>query len=79
MNDIHFVVEEAPEGGWTARALAADIFTEADELSELHACLRDAVSCHFDEGERPALIHIHINRREVIAAWGCPEASPVLA
>ena len=30
MNEIVFVVEQAPEGGFTARALGESIFTEAD-------------------------------------------------
>ena len=29
MNEIIFLVEEAPEGGYTARALGYSIFTEA--------------------------------------------------
>jgi hypothetical protein len=48
--ELIFVVEEAPEGGYTARALNASIFTEADSLADLHAQIRDAVRCHFDEG-----------------------------
>ena len=36
MSEIIFLVEEAPEGGVTARALGESIFTEADNLSELH-------------------------------------------
>ncbi len=68
MTDIHFVVEDAPEGGYLARAIGADIFTEADDLNALHAQLRDAVRCHFDPAERPSLIHLHITREEVIAA-----------
>lgn len=43
-------VEEAPEGGYTARALGDSIFTEADTLAELREAVRDAVRCHFDEG-----------------------------
>ena len=31
MNEILFIVEEAPEGGLTARALGESIFTEADD------------------------------------------------
>ncbi|WP_296807083.1 2-oxoisovalerate dehydrogenase [Thiocapsa sp.] len=68
MTDIHFVVEDAPEGGYLARAIGADIFTEADDLNTLRAQLRDAVRCHFDPVERPGLIHLHITREEVIAA-----------
>jgi hypothetical protein len=32
MSEVIFVVEEAPEGGYTARALGVSIFTEADTL-----------------------------------------------
>lgn len=58
MNEVIFLVEDAPEGGYTARALGASIFTEADDLAELHAQVRDAVHCHFDEGERPSVVHL---------------------
>lgn len=68
MTEIHFIVQEAPEGGFVARAMGADIFTEADDLPGLHAQVRDAVHCHFDEGERPSLIRLHITREEVLAA-----------
>jgi hypothetical protein len=67
MNEIIFVVEEDPEGGYTARALGASIVTEADDLPSLHANVRDAVLCHFDEGEAPAIIRLHFVRDEVIA------------
>lgn len=68
MSEIHFVVEEAPEGGWLARAVGVDIVTEADDLPGLHAQLRDAVRCHFDEADRPRLIRLHITREEVLTA-----------
>jgi hypothetical protein len=29
MSELIFIVEEAPEGGFTARALGASVFTEA--------------------------------------------------
>ena len=67
MSEVIFVVEEAPEGGYTARALEASIFTEADTLAELHAKVRDAVRCHFDEGKHPKVIRLHHVREEVIA------------
>jgi hypothetical protein len=67
MNEIIFVIEEAPEGGCTARSLGSAIFTEADTLDELHEQVRDAVRCHFDEAERPKLIRLHSVREEVIA------------
>jgi len=68
MTEIHFLVEEAAEGGWLARALGADIVTEADDLPGLHAQVRDAVRCHFDEAELPRLIRLHITREEVLTA-----------
>lgn len=68
MTEIHFIVEEAPEGGFVARAVGTDIFTEADDLDALHAQVRDAVRCHFDEGQRPSLIRLHITREETLAA-----------
>ena len=68
MTEIHFVVEEAPEGGFLARAVGADIFTEADDLPSLYSQVRDAVHCHFDQGGRPGIIRLHITREEVLAA-----------
>lgn len=64
--EIIFQVEEAPEGGFTARALGVAIFTEADDLSTLHANIRDAVSCHFEASERPAVIRLHHVKEEVL-------------
>jgi hypothetical protein len=66
MNEIIFLIEEAPEGGYSAKALGASIFTEADNINELHSKLRDAVQCHFDE-EQPKMIRLHFVREEVIA------------
>ncbi|MDP2830204.1 MAG: hypothetical protein Q8O37_16565 [Sulfuricellaceae bacterium] len=68
MTEIHFIVEEAPEGGFIARAMGADIFTEGDDIHALHEQVRDAVHCHFDEGQIPSLIRLHFSREEVIAA-----------
>lgn len=68
MSEIHFIVEEAPEGGYVARAIGVDIVTEADNLPGLHAQVRDAVHCHFDEGKLPDLIRLHISREEVLTA-----------
>lgn len=68
MSEIVFVVEEAPEGGFTARAVGESIVTEADDLGQLHERTREAVRCHFDEGKAPKLIRLHYVRDEVIAA-----------
>lgn len=76
MTELIFLVEEAPEGGYTARALGASIFTEADDLADLRAQVRDAVRCHFDEGQEPKVVRLHFVREEVIAVCGCPAISP---
>ncbi|MEW6446039.1 MAG: 2-oxoisovalerate dehydrogenase [Pseudomonadota bacterium] len=68
MTELHFIVEEAPEGGFVARAVGADIFTEADSIEDLHVQVRDAVRCHFDPERMPSLIRLHITREEVLAA-----------
>jgi hypothetical protein len=53
MIELIFVVEEAREGGFTARALGESIFTEAETIAELHEQIRDAVQCHFEDGKAP--------------------------
>ena len=66
-SEIVFAVEDSPEGGFEAHALGYSIFTEAESLVELRGMLRDAVQCHFDEGDRPKVIRLHFVRDEVIA------------
>jgi len=67
MSELIFVVEEAPEGGYIARALGQSIFTEADTLAELPGKVREAVRCHFEEGTAPKVARLHHVREEVIA------------
>jgi hypothetical protein len=67
MTEIIFLVEEAPEGGFAARALGHSIFTEADDLVSLRKALRGAVACHFDNGKTPKIIRLHFVREEVLA------------
>jgi hypothetical protein len=67
MNEIFFLVEEDPEGGFAAKALGESIFTGADSLEDLHINVRDAVRCHFDEGKAPKMIRLHFVHEEVLA------------
>jgi hypothetical protein len=53
VNEIIFLIEEAVEGGFTARALGESIFTDADTFDTIRQQVRDAVNCHFDEGNAP--------------------------
>ena len=68
MNEIIFIVEEAPEGGYTAKAVGTSIVTEADDMAHLHKQVRDAVRCHFESSQIPKIIRLHFIREETIAA-----------
>ena len=68
MSEVIFLVEDAPEGGYTAKAVGVAIFTQAKDLDELQVRVRDAVRCHFDEGSAPKLIRLHFVKDVVIAA-----------
>jgi hypothetical protein len=65
--ELIFMVEEAPEGGYTAHTLGESIFTDAEDLASLHEQVRDAVRCHFEIGQQPKLIRLHFVCEEVIA------------
>ena len=66
-SEIVFLVEEAPEGGYTARALSQAIFTEGNTPEEIEANTRDAVRCHFGDEDLPKVIRLHYVRDDVIA------------
>lgn len=67
MTEIIFVVEDAPDGGYVAQAVGPSIVTQGDSLDELRQNVRDAVSCHFDDGQAPKLIRLHFVRDEVLS------------
>jgi predicted RNase H-like HicB family nuclease len=57
MTELVFRIEEDPDGGYTAKAVGASIFTEADSLEQLRDNIRDAVTCHFEKPEdRPKTV-----------------------
>ncbi len=61
-SEIIFLVEESPEGGYEAQALGEAIFTQADTMEELRTLVRDAVRCHFEEGEHPRTVRLHLGK-----------------
>lgn len=67
MTELVFLIEDAPEGGYVARALGASIVTEPDDLPTLREAIRDAVRCHFDGPNVPWAIRLHFVRDEVIS------------
>ncbi|MBK7874039.1 MAG: 2-oxoisovalerate dehydrogenase [Saprospiraceae bacterium] len=66
MNEVIFIIEEAAEGGYNAKALGVDIFTDAETIDELRANIKDAVICHFEENQAPGVIRLHFVKEEFI-------------
>lgn len=56
VNEIIFQIQESPEGGYEAKALGYSVFTEGDDYEDIKKNIKDAVLCHFDEGESPRII-----------------------
>jgi hypothetical protein len=65
-DEIVFIVEEAPGGGYRAHAPDCGIFTDADSLRELRHAIRDALRCHFGEADRPNVIRLHFMRERAV-------------
>ena len=68
MDELIFLVEEDPDGGFTAKALGENIFTQGDTMKELKEMIKDAIECHFDFPEQmPKMIRLHFVKDEVFA------------
>jgi predicted RNase H-like HicB family nuclease len=67
MNEIIFIVEESPEGGYQAKALGYSIFTEADTLEDIKQNIKDAIRCHFEDNA-PKIVRMHYIKEEVFSA-----------
>jgi len=65
-NEVFFLFEEAPEGGYVAKALGESIFTQAETLEELRMEIKEAVSCHFDDDKLPKIIRLHLIKEELL-------------
>jgi predicted RNase H-like HicB family nuclease len=60
IQELIFLVEEDPEGGYTARALNQSIFVQGDTFDILKGNIKDALECHFDTKEEiPGIIRLH--------------------
>ena len=67
MIQIVFEVTESGEGGFEASAFGHRIHAQGDDWDDLKAMVQDAVRCHFDEAERPALIRLFFTWEEVLS------------
>ena len=65
--ELIFLVEEDPEGGFTAKAVGESIFTQGENIEEIKANIKDAIACHYDRKEDvPASIRLHIVHEETM-------------
>ncbi len=67
MSELVFEVMAEEEGGFSAKAVGHGIFTQGDTWEQLREMALDAVKCHFDEGEMPSSIRLHLLHEEVLA------------
>lgn len=62
-----FLVEDDPEGGYSAQALGYSIFTEGETVEEIKENILDALRCHFDDvSDIPRVIRLHFVREEIL-------------
>lgn len=71
VSEIIFQVnEDEADGGYVAVALGHAIATQGESIDELRHMVRDAVRCHFSDGEigpMPKIIRLHFVRDEALA------------
>lgn len=68
VSELVFLMEEAPERGYTTRALGESIFTEADDRDTLKQNIIDAVACHYANRARaPKAARLRWVKDEVLA------------
>jgi len=67
MQEIVFVIEQDPDGGYNAQALGHSIFTEGETEAEIKQNIIDAMKCHFNgDKEIPKIVRLHFVRDELL-------------
>ena len=67
VNEIIFLIEDDPEGGYNAQALGYSIFTQGETVDELKENIMDALRCHFDEiQDIPRIVRLHFVTEEIL-------------
>ncbi len=67
MQEIIFVINESPEGGFEAEALGHSIFTEGETWAELKEIIIEAVACHFDDNVQ-RIVRMYFVKDELLTA-----------
>ena len=65
-SQLLFFVSNDPEGGYVAKAPKYGIYTQGETWDELIANIKEAILCHFEEGETPASFTWQMVKREVV-------------
>lgn len=65
MNEIIFMIEEDPDGGYNAEGLGHSIFTDGDTIPELKKNILDAMKCHFDD----IASHLNISKDDLTSSF----------
>jgi len=70
IDEVVFLVEEEPEvGGYCASCSRWGMYTQGEDLDDLRAMVREAVTGRFEnESKRPERIRLHFVRDEEIFA-----------
>ena len=48
MSELIFLIEDDPDGGYTAQAIRQNILTQANTIDELKPMIQDAIDCHLN-------------------------------
>lgn len=68
MKELTFIVEsDLIDGGYNARAIGENIFTQGDSIEELKEMIIDAINCHYDSPlDKPQKVRLHFVRDEIL-------------
>ena len=68
VKEIIFLIEDEPEGGYSAKGLGYSIYTQGDTWAEMKKNINDAIGCHFDNPEEiPQVVRLHYVQEEMYA------------
>lgn len=78
MTEITFTVSPCEESGvfvaaWDAPG-GGGITTQGSSMDELRENIREAVACHFEDGDAPAGIRLHFAGVAAVNSFGAPAA-----
>jgi len=63
MNEITIQIERDDESGWLTASwddpAGGGLTTQGRDLEELQGNIREAVRCHFDDGQTPQRVRLH--------------------